>query len=176
MEALSELSWTGVSPRSNGVYTSLTGSICRKEVPPSMRSRDDGGMTRGQRVLIAVGLFAAGAASAAWVVFLISQGLERADKWSSVGGFLGIVVFGVAGLVVSLRERHGTSNSQAVSTSADTSAGAAAGSRVGSSGAAEGPPTETMPSSGSVFHIDAETAYTAHEMTVYNDGSNDRKQ
>lgn len=140
-------------------------------------------MTRGQRLLVAMGLFAAGAVAAAWVAFLISQGLERADKWSSIAGFFGILVFGVAGLAVSLRERPNASNRQAISPGAraSLSSGAAAGSRTDTSAGVESSPTDTLPtetkpSSGSIFHIDAKTAYTANEMTVYNDGSDDRKQ
>lgn len=47
--------------------------------------------------------FVAGVASALWVVFLISQGLEKADQWSSVAAFGGTVVFGILGLVMARR-------------------------------------------------------------------------
>jgi hypothetical protein len=132
-------------------------------------------MMPGRRVLIATGLFTAGAASAAWAAFLASQGLDRADKWSSVAGFVGIVAFGVAGLVVSLRERQNTSNNRAVSPDASINSRAVTGHKPDSSTVAEDPSAEDKPSGGSIFHINAETAYTAHEMTVYNDGSDDQK-
>lgn len=133
-------------------------------------------MVRGRRALIATGLFAAGAASTAWAAFLVSQGLDRADKWSSVAGFVGIVVFGVAGLVVSLRERQTTSNNRRILPNASSNSGVVAGSRADSSVDEGCPSADDKPSGGSVFHINAETAYTAHEMTVYNESSDDEKQ
>jgi len=47
--------------------------------------------------------FLAGVASALWVVFLIGQGLGKADQWSSVAAFGGTVVFGILGVVMARR-------------------------------------------------------------------------
>ncbi|MFJ8691131.1 hypothetical protein [Micromonospora wenchangensis] len=52
--------------------------------------------------------FVAGAASALWAVFLISEGLDKADKWSSVAAFIGTVVLGVLGLVTARRSANPT--------------------------------------------------------------------
>jgi hypothetical protein len=60
-------------------------------------------MTRRKWICLAVAMFAAGAVAAGWVVFLVRQGLDHADKWSSVLGVLLTVVFGVAGLLASRR-------------------------------------------------------------------------
>jgi hypothetical protein len=125
---------------------------------------------------MAAGLLTGGAASAAWVAFLISQGLDRADKWSSVAAFLGIVIFGIPGLIVSLRERQNKDDDQGIPSDGSANSSAATNSRANFGPGAEAPPIEEKPVGGSVFHINAETAYTAHEMTVYNDGADDKNQ
>lgn len=50
-----------------------------------------------------VALFVAGVASALWVVFLIGQGLDKADQWSSVAAFGGTIVFGILGVLMARR-------------------------------------------------------------------------
>ena len=150
-------------------------TICRDGTGSFVRSVRDAGMRRGHRVLIAVGLLAAGAASATWAAFLISQGLER-PQMVKCRIIFGIVGFGIAGLVVSLRGQSEASTSQPVQPSASTGTDAVADRRTDPSAIAGRPPAETKPSGGSVFNIDADTAYTAHEMTVYNDGPDKRKR
>jgi hypothetical protein len=48
---------------------------------------------------------AAGLILCAWAAFLITQGLQRADSWSSIAAFAATVVFGVLGLLSGGRER-----------------------------------------------------------------------
>ncbi|MFI7081693.1 hypothetical protein ACIBO1_30830 [Micromonospora sp. NPDC049903] len=50
--------------------------------------------------------FVAGLASALWAVFLVGQGLEKADQWSSVAAFGATVVFGVLSVLIARRSRH----------------------------------------------------------------------
>ena len=62
-----------------------------------------GFMARMRLGWASVVFFVAGVASALWVVFLIGQGLEKADQWSSVAAFGGTVVFGVLGVLMARR-------------------------------------------------------------------------
>jgi len=97
-----------------------------------------------RKVLVAIALFLAGAAIASWVMFLISQGLSRADQWSSVGGFIASVVLGASGLVIAWLALKQSRRETAIETSPSK-------------------PTST----GSVFHVKAKRdAYTAQDMTI----------
>jgi hypothetical protein len=69
-------------------------------------------MSRLMKVIL--GLLLAGAG--AWGVFLASQGLDKADKWSSVVGLFVATLLGVAGLVLGwlgLRQSGGGTRSVA---------------------------------------------------------------
>jgi hypothetical protein len=106
----------------------------------------------------------------------ISQGLERADKWSSIAGFVGIVAFGVAGLAVSLRSHNETNTNRAVPPSATRKSRADVDAEGDPSVVEVGSSSDDKPLGGSIFHIDTDTGYTAHEMTIYNDRPERRKR
>jgi hypothetical protein len=93
-------------------------------------------MTRRKWIWLAVAMFVAGAVAASWAAFLVRQGLDHADKWSSIVGVLLTVVFGVAGL---LATRH---------------AGPPSG------------PAAPEARGGSTFHINTTYANVADEMTI----------
>jgi hypothetical protein len=60
-----------------------------------------------------IGFFALGAGGATWVAFLLSQDLDDADSWSSVGAMIATVVFGVAGILTGTRGNRGSTPSAA---------------------------------------------------------------
>jgi uncharacterized membrane protein len=56
-------------------------------------------VSRRAKWIVAVVLLACAGACASWARFLAEQGLEKADKWSSVMAGFAAIVLGVLGLV-----------------------------------------------------------------------------
>ncbi|MFG3558938.1 hypothetical protein ACGGAQ_31640 [Micromonospora sp. NPDC047557] len=118
-------------------------------------------MTRLRAAALAVACFLLGVASASWVAFLMWQGLDKSDKWSSVAGVMLTVAFGIGSLWAS---RRGTDTQAAGPTSPATAEDPAASLASLPPAAGQAAPS---PSGGSVFNVNATTAYNAHEMTVH---------
>jgi hypothetical protein len=65
------------------------------------------------------GAFLLGAISAGWTAFLISQGLDRADQWSSVAALAFTVFFGIAGLIIAATAGRAAAQARTASPSPD---------------------------------------------------------
>jgi hypothetical protein len=67
----------------------------------------DGPMARSTRLIIGAVLVGVGAIGAAGcIAFLIHEGLDRAEKWTSLVGMVMSIGLGVVGLVIAVRDRQ----------------------------------------------------------------------